>query len=136
MRFVLLLLVASLMGCSSGETRLPVAGKVMWHGRPLTSGAVILRPDAAKGNTSKHEPRGTIDPEGSYQVATAGQAGAPPGWYKVGVVATEPGDPNNPYAIRKSLIPAKYGDPEQSELSLQVVPAPTPAAYDITLKAE
>jgi hypothetical protein len=113
-----------------------VEGRVLWRGQPLTSGAVIFRPDASKGNTSKHEPRGPIDAEGHYKITTAHQSGAAPGWYKVGVIATEAADPKNPYAIRKSLIPAKYNDPDQSDLSMEVVKNPAPGTYDINLKTE
>ena len=137
MRLAFFVVVVGLVGCGSGgEPRLPVAGKVLWRGQPLTSGAVIFRPDSTKGNNSKHEPRGPIDTNGNYQAATAQQVGAPPGWYKIGVIATEAGDPKNPYAIPKSLLPAKYSDPEQSELFMEVVTNPAPGMYDITVRPE
>src|SRR5271166_493857 len=122
--------LAGLTGCgSSGESQLPVEGKVWLGEKPLTTGAVILRPDAAKGNTSKHEPRGKIDAEGKYQVMTALREGAPPGWYKVGVIATEAIDPKNPYSPRRTVIPTKYNDPAEAGLSFEVVPNPPVGQY-------
>lgn len=135
MRFGLFTLLVGLAGCgSAGEEQLPVAGSVFWRDQPLTSGAVILIPDTTKANTSKHEPRGPIGADGTYQISTAHQPGAPPGWYKVGIIATEAGDPQNPYAVRQSLLPAKYNDPDQSGLFLEVVKDPAPGDYDLKLK--
>ena len=144
--FILLAGMAALAGYCTGcgapeETRLPVEGTVMLGNQPLTTGTVILRPDAGKGNTSKHEPRGTIDGSGKYLVVTSsGQAGskpgAAPGWYKVGVVAAVAKDAKNPYALAKSLVPAKYNDPDQSGIFLEVVNNAPPGAFDIKLDAK
>jgi hypothetical protein len=137
LRFILFALLVGLAGCTSGgDARLPVAGRVLVGDQALSSGAVILRPDITQGNTSKHEPRGSIDAEGNYQISTALQPGAALGWYKIGIVATEAGDPKNPYAVRRSLIPARYNDPDQSGLSLEVVKNPAPGAYDLRIKAD
>ena len=121
-------------GCTGTphEARLPVEGKVTLGDKPLTTGTVILRPDAAKGNDSQHEPRGKIDAEGRYQIETALQKGAPPGWYKVAVMAFEPTDPKA-YTAPMSLIPTKYNDPEQSGFSFEVTRNPGPGAYDLKL---
>ena len=125
-------------GCgtdSSVDKLLPVSGKVSYKGQPLTTGAVILVADAAKGNLTKHEPRGPIDDQGHFEVSTAGRPGAPPGWYKVAVVANKPAsNPKNPYAVTGSLLPKKYTDAKTSELAIEVTENPAPAAYDIVLK--
>ena len=128
--------LVALTGCGPvKDGRLPVEGKVMLGAAPLTTGTVILRPDPDRGNTSKHEPRGAIDAEGRYQIFTVpGEQGASPGWYKVMVVATDPLDPKNPYAVRNSLIPTHYNDPDQSGLSLEVVKDTPPGAYDLKLQ--
>src|SRR4051794_919497 len=71
-------------GCGPpGEKFYPVAGKVTLAGKPLKVGTVSFRPDASRGNTSKHIPTGAIDAAGNYELVTVGKKGAPPGWYKV-----------------------------------------------------
>ncbi len=109
-------------------------GKVRYKGKPLTTGAVILFPDASKGNKSLHDPRGSIDGEGHYKVTTHPRPGAPTGWYKVGVIATEPSDPKNPYAPPRPLIEEKFGRPDESNLTLEVRIDAAPGAYDLDLK--
>ena len=124
------------VGCASDsnrETFLPVRGKVSYQGQPLTTGTVILVADAARGNTTKHEPRGAIDSHGSYRVRTAGRPGAPPGWYKVAVIANKPPSPNEPYAVTESILPRKYGDANTSELAIEVTATPADDAYDLGL---
>lgn len=130
------LVFASVMGCGNGgEGKLvPVRGRVMLGDKPLTTGVVIFRPDAARGNTSRQEPRGQIDAEGGYKLKTAQSDGAVPGWYKIGIIASQPSvDPKNPYAYPKSLIPRIYNDPERSGLTVEVVEKPNPGAYDVTI---
>jgi hypothetical protein len=124
-----------LLGCGAppdGFT--PVRGKVSYQGKPLGTGVVILTADTARGNKTAHEPRGTIDENGTYQVTTAGKPGAPPGWYKVGVVCTRAKNDKNLYAIPDSLIPKHYGEPEKSKLAIEVVDKPAAGAYDLDLK--
>src|SRR4051812_40534827 len=71
-------------GCADGEKLAPVAGKVTVDGKPLTSGSVSFRPDASQGNSSQHQPTGTIDAEGNYELfVPPAKKGAPLGWYKV-----------------------------------------------------
>src|SRR5262249_4958975 len=89
--------LASLAGCGPphSQTMFPVEGQVRFEGKPLTAGTVVLHPDGSKGNSTKHEPRGSIEPDGKYRIITHPQEGARPGWYKVAVIATEPSDPKN-----------------------------------------
>jgi len=129
-------LVAGLLlaGCDqSGLGRIvPVKGTVSLDGKPVPSGSLLFRPDAAKGNTSKFEPAATINSDGSYSLFTAEREGAPPGWYKVSVVAQEL-NAKDPYAPAKSLVPTKYNDPETSGISVEVVEQPAAGAYDLKL---
>jgi hypothetical protein len=131
------MIVAGVAGCGGGtktETFLPVAGKVEYKGKPLATGVVIFTADADKGNTTPHEPRGKIDADGTFTVMTAGKPGAPPGWYRITVVANKPQDEKNPYAVPASLIPKHYADTSKSGLSAEVVASPPPGAYDFVLK--
>jgi hypothetical protein len=130
-------LLGSVAGCSKSNAgvghTVPVVGRVTFKGRPLTTGQVVFQPDAKKGNALPHEPRGGIDEEGNYELAINGAKGAPLGWYRVSVIATEPFNPAKPYVIPKTLIPLKYSDPKMSGFTLQVVENPATGAYDLKL---
>ncbi len=129
-------LLAGLAGCgeSDSETMLPVEGQVRFGGEPLATGTVVLYADPGKGNATKHEPRGDIEADGRYKIFTHPRQGAPPGWYKVAVIATEPSDPKNPYSLPRSLIPERFSKPDESGLVLEVRSRPPPGAYDLDLK--
>jgi len=125
------------VGCGKGGPDIktvPVEGKVAFQGgKPLTTGIVVFHPDASKGNTNKHEARGTIDEQGNYKlVSDAGKEGTPPGWYKVSVTSTTK-DPKakDEYAPPKWLIPTRYGDPGASNVAFEVVENPEPGRYNI-----
>lgn len=128
----LCVVLAGAFGCGrSGPALVPVEGQVTFQGRPLKTGSLVFQPDAAKGNASTSTPSGTIGPEGRYKLYTQEKPGAPPGWYKVGIVAQE-APPNDPYAMR-SLIPQRYADPQTSGISIEVSAKAPAGAYDIQL---
>ncbi len=143
--FTAALVIALLaVGCGGGDSGLgkilAVSGKVTLDDRPLTaeSTMVLFKPDAAKGNTSPFEPAGTVDPRGSYTLVTKGRKGAPPGWYRVVVTATEPGNdkpkgPRHRRPVPRSLLPSKYGQASTTDLVIEVVENPRPGAYDLKL---
>lgn len=128
-------LLASLSGCGKQDPLLPVSGKVLFKDLPLPKGTVILTPDAAKGNTTLHEPRGEIDAQGNYEINTSGKAGAPPGWYKVAVIAMKE-------EIKKGgggppvqwLAPRRYTDPKTSQLAFEVKREAAPENYELRLR--
>jgi hypothetical protein len=134
-------LLASGCGDASGVGRtLPVAGMVTLDGKPLTAGSTVIlfKPDAGRGNTSPFEPVGTVDDQGNYTLATKGKRGAPPGWYKVVVTATElRAGGRDPHGhIRpapRSLVPARYGQAATTTVTIEVVEEPGPGAYDVKL---
>ena len=130
------LLPAGAAGCgpSDADALVLVEGQVKGGDKALTGGTVIFYPDASKGNTTTHEPRGSIEADGRYKIVTHPHAGAPPGWYKVAVIATEPSDPKNPYSLPRSLIAEKYSKPDESGITLQVRKDMPPGAYDVHLK--
>jgi hypothetical protein len=132
-RLLLGLVCLGLAGCGpSGEKLVRVEGKVMLGDQPLTTGTVILSPDAAKGNQSLEEPRGEVDANGTFKVYTGRREGVSPGAYKVAVTAAEQVDPNNPY-FTKWLIPEKYIDFQTSGLSFAVAENDPPGTYDLKL---
>jgi hypothetical protein len=121
----------------------PVSGKVTLDDSPVTAASAIIlfKPDAGRGNTSPFEPTGTVDAEGNYRLFTKGKAGAPPGWYKVVVTATEPRGadekvPKNHRPGPRSLLPAGYGQAATTKVAIEVVENPAPDAYDVKLTSK
>jgi hypothetical protein len=125
------------MGCGNAGgvgKAVPVSGKVLLDGKPLTGGQVTFNPDA--GNTSKLVPFGQIGADGSYTLSTTSVTetvkGAPPGKYKVTVSTDVPmmgtGDVVKPAAINP-----KYKNPAQTDLVVEVVESKT-SGYDLDLK--
>jgi hypothetical protein len=133
--FVLVVTALVLAGCGSdGPKLVPVSGTVTVEDKPLTTGSVVFKPDGSKGNTSQRVIVGLIKEDGTYTLVTGKKEGAPLGWYKVAVQASEPIDPKNIRAAPKSLVSKKYTVPETSGLSVEVVDSPAEGAYDLKLK--
>ena len=128
----LLALLALAGGCGAGSL-VPVKGKVTVDGTPLTTGSLVFKPDAAKGNASQVDSSAEISADGSYSLFTRQKEGAPPGWYKVGVVAQGPANPADPYSPQKSLIAERYNNAESSGVAVEVVASPAAEAYDLRL---
>lgn len=133
-------------GCADtsgvGKT-FPVAGKVTLDDQPVTAAStiVLFKPDPARGNTSPFEPTASVDGQGNYTLSTKGKSGAPPGWYKVVVTATEPrgADEKGPRNHRpgpRSLLPAVYGQAATTTVAFEVVESPAPGAYDVKLSGK
>ena len=130
-------------GCGDGGVGKThrVNGKVTINGELLVSktAVVLFEPDTAKGNTTLFQPVGSLDSSGNYTLYTKTQRGAPPGWYKVIVTATESGPPAESKQPRRerplpiSLIPAKYGLAKTTPLNIEVVESPASDAYDLSL---
>jgi hypothetical protein len=140
---VLLLALAAGCGDASGVgTTYPVTGKITVDDRPLTatSTVVLFKPDAARGNTSAFEPTGTVDEQGTYTLLTKGKGGAPPGWYKVVVTATEVSGGGKGSASKRpvpqSLVAPRYGQATTTTVSIEVIESPGPNAYDIKLTSK
>jgi hypothetical protein len=145
--------LVALTGCGGSDSKLPplipVAGKVTIGGTPLAQGTVTFLPDESKGNTSKFSPTGMIQSDGTYKLMTSNTAGAPAGWYKVGVSASgmsgmggEPPtvpDPNKKTDPMKALakegaqIPQRFQNPATSGISIEVKDGAGADAYNITL---
>jgi hypothetical protein len=127
--------VLALAGCGGNDKYIPVEGQVLVGDQPLTAGTVVYHPNAAKGNTSMHEPRGEIDANGHYKLVVGTQAaGAPPGAYLVTVFASVKIRPQDPYSPEKLLTNQKYADKSTSKLEAEVRPGAPPGAYDFKLE--
>jgi hypothetical protein len=139
-----LLLAALAAGCGDASGVGPtfrVAGKVILNNTPFTAKntVILFKPDAARGNASRFEPSGTVDADGNYSLTTKGKNGAPAGWYKVVVTAREEAEPVHPKGpqrhrpVSKSLLPARYGQAQTTDLAVEVVESPAAGAYDLKL---
>jgi len=121
----LLLLAVAAGGC--GRKTATVRGKVTYQGKALTMGNVIIVSEDGKATA-----RGTIQPDGKYEVTKA-----PTGKVKVGVSNPPPagapggqplsGSPNDPEtkqaaALAAAYVPSPdtYTNPEKSGLTFEV----------------
>jgi hypothetical protein len=137
----------TLSGCGDSSGAVPVAGKVFVDGEPLRAkiGTINLVPNKEKGNTTTFEPSGVLDEDGNFTVYYAkGKKGAPPGWYKVQIVASQLGEGSPIPTPRpkdkgvgppppKPLFHSKFMRTDTSGLEIEVVKDPAPGAYDLKL---
>jgi len=119
-------------GCKGGTSMTPVSGRVTLNGQPLTKGHVTFHPNKDKGNTFGGVCVGEINAQGEYKLQTNGKPGAPLGWYKVTVDATEK-TPDNTKPPTQSLVPRTYALPDITPLEKEVVANASSGAYDIKI---
>lgn len=125
----------SLLGCgSSTAVKLaPVSGKVTIQDMPLPYGRILLKPDAAQGNTSTSEPSGEIKSDGTFSLETDGKPGAPLGAYRVTIFSIKPSTPEDGNKPPVWAASQDYSNPEKSGLTLKVVENPAADAYHFAL---
>lgn len=122
----------TLAGCG-GLRLVPVSGKVLLNGKPLTVGRVCFNPDPSRGNKARVVCVGRLNAQGEYTLTTAGVTrseggkGAPPGWYKVTLL--------NPTGSNEldDKVKGVYFDEDKTPLAVEVVDSPPPAHYDFTV---
>jgi len=110
-------LVLSAGACSSNSERplYPVRGKVLYQGKPAHRATVWFHPEA-KSESKSARPHAVVEQDGSFKVSTYNtHDGAPAGRYRVIVIWTAPGKFSSDDA-GKSLLPARYSDPQRSGL--------------------
>jgi hypothetical protein len=106
--FTCLLLVT---GCSDRPAIVPVSGKVMIDGQPLTYGTIMVIPDAARASFGK------IGPDGSFSLTCYDENdGCVPGKHKVTVSAVEALNSSK----QKWHAPKKYTEPDSSGLTVDI----------------
>lgn len=129
------------LGCGKKQAPMaPVSGKVTVNGQPLTAGNVSFIPDVKIGDSAKGQEDtapsglsgGTVGSDGTYKITTAGKNGAPLGKYKVTV------NPSMvPVADAKAPPPvgfnAKFTNPQDTPLSVEVIANPEAGRYDLKL---
>lgn len=104
-------------GCSSKQSNIvPVHGKVVLDGQPLTHGTISTLPAAGRGG------RAFIQKDGSFQLGTYGlNDGASIGIHEAAVSVTDTSNETSPEASAgRSLIPARYTNPKTSGLTIEV----------------
>ena len=104
-------LAVCITGCQGDRpTLVPVTGKVIYKGEPLTAGSVHLFPDA--GNSfDKDQPSSLLQLDGSFTIKTFPYGdGVPPGRYKVTLAPQLAGRIQLPH----------YADPTRTPLSIDV----------------
>jgi hypothetical protein len=99
-------------GCGDGRpARVPVSGKVLIDGQPLTYGYIRLVPDDARPAGGK------INPDGTFTLTCYdGNDGCVPGTHKVSVVAVEVLSSSS----QKWHAPKQYIDPATSAVTATV----------------
>jgi hypothetical protein len=112
-----------MVGCDPGPQPLaPVTGQVTYQNQPLPRGTIVFVPDADRGNNGPLA-QGIIQSQGRYSLQTEGKPGAPPGWYRVTVIAVEESPAYRGVRFTpRSLVPERYRDPQLSDLVCEVKP--------------
>jgi len=122
-------------GCGGGDSLPPlhpVKGKVTLDKNPYTAGGTVtFHPtEAKKLPAGVSAPVGTIGADGSYELKTNGQPGAPEGGYKVTVSGTM-----LPGQGKKMEFPFRQAYMIANTTPILIrVPNANPGAYDIPLK--
>ena len=112
-------------GCNHSPPMAPVHGKVLYQGKPLEFGSIILQPDTGPPASS------TIRPDGSFDLSTFKPGdGAVVGRSRVRITAWEGQNPalsamkqEGEQTLGKLLTPKKYSSFEQSGLTYDVKPS-------------
>lgn len=127
---VMVLLVA---GCDRGPTMVPVAGKVLYNGKPLEFGSVTFQPPSGQPAL------GEIESDGTFVLSTYRlHDGAVIGQHKVRIACYESQRKDAPQVpgeqtLGKLLIPSKYTFFDQSGFTAEVREAGNePFVFELT----
>lgn len=127
--FSALLLLIALGGCGPGVKLVPVRGRVLVDGKPLSSGSVMLQPKAGPAA------RGQIGADGAFELGTYQPGdGVRPGLAAVRVtsVASVQATPDQEQPPGKSLIPQRYADFATSGLTVDVAAGMQPVDIELS----
>ena len=142
----------ALGGCGSGihYEHAKVHGKVTYQGKPVTFGSVLFIPVEPPKEGFMQPASGSINPDGTYELASQSDSGAILGEHTVLVIAVDGGKPAEPKAASKdgvtppapakgtrevqfkSAIPKKYSDPSTSTLKRKVTPGDNQIDIELT----
>jgi hypothetical protein len=136
------ILGSAICGChsESQHEHARVHGKVTYQGKPVTFGSVLFMPVATPKEGLMESASGSINPDGTYELASQATPGAILGEHKVMVIAVAgPDQAQSPDASKsvgpapvtpkgskelqlKSSVPKKYADPSTTTLTRKVEP--------------
>ncbi len=120
------------VGCKRSPRVVPVAGKVLYNGKPLPFGSVTFQP--TKGQSAVAD----LAQDGSFTLSSYGlNDGAVPGRHLVSVVCYEnmrPGKQRQGDSLGKLLIPLKYTRLGSSGLTADIQDASTGAPQEVVLE--
>jgi hypothetical protein len=127
-----------------------VRGKVTYQGKPVTFGSVLFIPVEAPKEGLMQSASGSINPDGTYELASQSTPGAIVGEHKVLVIAVQgPNQAQRPDSSKtvgpapavnkgskevllKSAIPQKYADPSTTTLTRKVQPGENTIDLELT----
>ncbi len=122
-------LLLAMWSCGSGVDRpelAAVSGTVTFKGQPLEQGSIIFLSDNNRPALGKIA-NGQITEVTTFEPGD----GAPVGPSKV-IIASMENPSADMYAPSKSLLPAKYGKPEESGLSVDLKPGQNEVKFELT----
>lgn len=115
---LLVLLAVPLVGCGGGAGTIAVTGLVTHNSSPLADADVSFIPESGR------PAYGRTDSSGRFTLTTFEQGdGAMPGKHTVTIMKSEElkaATDANPYAEYRSVLPEKYGRPQESPLTAEV----------------
>ena len=113
------MVLVALVGCGGSDRSetVPVQGQVLYRGQPVAEAQVMFLPE------NDRPANATTDAEGKFVLTTFETGdGAVVGAHRVSITKMAPRDPqsSDPYAMPKSLLPPRYGQPMSSGLTAEV----------------
>ncbi|MDC0935389.1 hypothetical protein OAS39_03805 [Pirellulales bacterium] len=122
---LVIVLSALVSGCGDAIPTVPVQGRVMWQGKPLTDGTVVFQPREIAKGLPRRPATGQVGKDGSYQLTSFEKGdGAVPGEYLVTIFSysSEPSDSDDDLNVGRYVwaIPERFGDPSRSGLTATV----------------
>lgn len=121
--FVLALAILTLTGCGEESNRVPVHpvhGAIEFRGQPAVGAFVALHPQGA-ADASAPSPRGTVGPDGKFNLTTyEGADGAPAGEYVLTVQWYKPVKQGNDTVGGPNVLPAKYANARTSDVRVTI----------------
>lgn len=115
----------AIAGCSDAKPARtpvhPIKGTITFKGQPIPGALVALHPKTPLEGTPR--PRASVNREGGFEVSTYdGGDGAPEGEYTLTVIWYKPIKNGDDVVSGPNVLPAKYGRPESSDLTISVKP--------------
>jgi hypothetical protein len=119
------LLLAVVVGCKQEPARRPtvqVTGELYCDGEPAAGAMIFFIPTAGPDPLVPVNPTAQVREDGTFTIRTyTSSDGAPEGEYRLAIVWEELTDnPDEQLGGGKSKIPARYNDPNTSELRVTI----------------